>query len=334
MPKRVLIAEDDTFASRLLEKYLTLSGYKVLKAGDGKAALRMILEHAPPIVITDWMMPEMSGIELCRALRTQEGIGSIYIVIVTAHSPAERLVEAFEAGADEFLAKPINRQELMARLRAAERIIRLEQDLARRMRDIHRLNAEMAVANEQLASVNEKLLYMATTDELTKLVNRREALNRLDQYWAHWKRHGHPFTAIMLDIDRFKRINDTHGHAAGDAILEQTAEVLLKGIRASDMVCRLGGEEFLVICQETDEQGGVTCAENLRGRIASHVFLHGRKHIPVTISLGVAEARSNMSDPDALLCAADEALYAAKNSGRNRVVSASESAMVAIGTAG
>ncbi len=333
MPQRILIAEDDSFTMRLMEKYLAARGYEVLKAGNGREAFQMVLEHAPPIVITDWMMPEMCGVELCRALRTQEGVGSVYIVLVTAHSDTERLIEAFEAGADEFLAKPINRQELMARLRAAERILRLEEDLSKRMREIHCLNAEMAMANNKLAAANDKLFCMATTDELTRLMNRREALNRLEQQWSHWQRHGRPFSVIMLDLDAFKRVNDTLGHAAGDHVIEQTARVLRQAVRASDIACRIGGEEFLVICTEADELGGLACAEHIREALAAYEFCYNGTRFQVTASLGVAQADRDMSTTDELLHAADEALYASKRSGRNRATAASACAKIGYNTA-
>lgn len=320
MQSKVLIVDDDSFSLRLMEKYLRLTGYEVLKATNGRDAMQIVLDQAPPILITDWVMPGMDGIDLCRALRGHEGVRFIYIVMVTSHSDIDRLVEAFDAGADDFLPKPINRQELMARLHAAERIIRLENDLSRRTREVHRLNAEMAVTNEQLGVVNGKLRQMATTDELTGLLNRREAMNRLRQLWNENERYGHPFSVLLLDIDHFKQVNDTHGHATGDLALQETARVLRKSTRASDIVCRMGGEEFLVMCPGVAASGGIVCAEHLRAAIEANRFKFDENQLHVTVSIGVAEKTPAILTPDALLHEADEALYAAKHAGRNRVV--------------
>ncbi|RIK66682.1 MAG: hypothetical protein DCC65_09080 [Planctomycetota bacterium] len=319
MNKKVLIVDDDSFSLRLLEKYLKMSDYEVLKAADGRDALKLVLEHAPPILITDWTMPEMDGVELCKALRGHEGVRFIYVVMVTAHSDIGRLVEAFDAGADDFLPKPINRQELMARLHAAERIIHLEEALAKRSREITLLNAEMAMANEQLGVANEKLRRMATTDELTGLINRREAMTRLQQLWTQNERYGHSFCAMMLDIDHFKKINDTHGHAAGDAVLQEAARVMRKNTRSADIVCRIGGEEFLILCPGINAGGGLVCAEHVREAVeASRISVNGQR-IHVTVSVGIAERTVELGTPDALLHEADEALYASKRNGRNRV---------------
>src|ERR1043166_5534866 len=167
MEKRVLIVDDDPSALRLLEKFLETSGYEVLQATNGHDAFKIVLELAPPLIIADYRMPGMNGSELCRALREHEGVRFAYIMIVTGNADTERLVEVFEAGANDFIAKPLNRQELLARLKAGERMAKLEEDLARRTREIHRLNAQSALANQKLEEANAKLQQMAMTDELT-----------------------------------------------------------------------------------------------------------------------------------------------------------------------
>jgi diguanylate cyclase (GGDEF)-like protein len=319
MDKRVLIVDDDPFALRLLEKYLRDSGYEVMQATNGKEALEIVLAEAPPLLITDWSMPEMDGVTLCRALRQHEGVRFIYIVLVTAHSDIDRLVEAFEAGADDFLPKPVNKQELLARLRAGERIAMLEADLARRTREVHRLNAESSMANRKLAEANAQLQRMATTDELTGLLNRREAMSRIRELWALQARYGSPFSCIMLDIDHFKKFNDSYGHAAGDLVLRETAGVLKKSVRSTDLVCRVGGEEFLVLCPNVGLEGAAVCAEHLRAAVAGHAFVHEGRMLGVTISLGVSARDEAISSDGELLKRADEGLYASKAAGRNRV---------------
>jgi two-component system, cell cycle response regulator len=320
MKNRVLIVDDDRAILRLLEKYLVDAGHEVLQATNGREALRLVLGEAPPIVITDWMMPEMDGLELAHALREHEGVRFVYIILVTAHSEHNRLVEAFEAGIDDFLTKPIEKPELLARVRSGEHIARLEEDLAKRSREIHRLNAEMAITNEKLAMANDKLKRMATTDELTGLLNRREAMHRLQELWHCEDRYGHQFSCIMLDVDNFKRFNDAHGHAVGDMVLRETAIVLRQSIRTTDIVCRVGGEEFLVLCPNVGAPGAAVCAEHLRAAVGAHDVRHEGKILNVTISLGVAERNQHMTLPDDLLKTADAALYAAKDSGRNRII--------------
>ncbi|MBN2561326.1 MAG: diguanylate cyclase [Phycisphaerae bacterium] len=330
MDEKILIVDDDQSMLLLLEKYLADSGYEVLQATNGQEALHIVLAEAPRIVITDWMMPEMDGLELCRALRAHEGVRLVYIIIVTAHSDVDHIVEAFEAGADEFLSKPVRKAEFLARLRAGNRIIRAESDLQRRTLDIHRLNAEMAVANEKLELANDKLKRMATTDELTGLLNRREAMNRLRALWNSLERYGHVFSCIMVDIDHFKRFNDTYGHATGDAVLRETGAVLQTNIRTTDMACRLGGEEFLILCPNVSARGAAVCAENLRAAFESHEFGHEGVQMTVTISLGVAEWGPHLTRPDDLLSEADSALYESKKAGRNRVTIAGGGAEEAV----
>jgi diguanylate cyclase (GGDEF)-like protein len=270
------------------------------------------------------MMPEMDGLELCRTLRHHEGVRFVYLIIVTAHSDVDHLVEAFAAGADDFLSKPVDKHELMARLRAGEHIARLESDLAKRTREVHLLNAEMATTNERLALVNDKLKRMATTDELTGLLNRREAMNKLRELWAVEERYGHRFSCILLDIDHFKAFNDTHGHAVGDAVLREIGTLMRTNIRTTDIACRIGGEEFLVLCPNVGMQGAAVCAEHLRVAVEEYDFPHQGTHLKATISLGVAERDPEMTSPDEVLKKADDALYAAKRDGRNRVNTADQ----------
>ncbi|MEK6644320.1 MAG: diguanylate cyclase [Planctomycetota bacterium] len=322
MGNRVLIVDDDPASRRLIHKYLQDSGMEVMEAANGREAMRIVLDEAPPIIVTDWEMPEMSGIELCRALRTHEGVRFAYIIIVTAESDTERLVEAFEAGADDFLPKPVNHHELVARLRAGQRIARLESDLARHAREIHQLNAESAVVNKKLENANSRLLKIATIDYLTGLPNRREAMNRLRECWATWERYQSLLSCIMIDIDHFKNFNDEYGHAAGDQILAETAGVLARSVRVNDIVCRIGGEEFLVICPHTDMDGAAACAEKLRSAVESAQFVHEARPLHVTISLGLAEAGDYMKTPEEFLKIVDKAMYDSKNSGRNCVTRA------------
>ncbi|MCH8147389.1 MAG: diguanylate cyclase, partial [Planctomycetes bacterium] len=191
------------------------------------------------LILTDMMMPEMDGLELCRAIRTSEVVGFVYVVIHTANTDEDSLAKAFDSGADDFLAKPCQKQELLARLKAGVRALTAESKVTSQQLAIHKTNAE-------LATLNDKLQWMATTDELTALPNRREAMRRLLDHCATADRENRPLACMMLDIDHFKRCNDTHGHGVGDAVLRSTARVLTRSVRASDAVFRIGGEEFVV----------------------------------------------------------------------------------------
>jgi len=246
LPRTVLIAEDSLITRRLLEHYLSKAGYAVIQAGDGIEALGALLSAAPPIVLTDLEMPRMDGLELCRRIRAQEGIGFTYVIMLTAHDDMDKVVEAFDAGADDFVHKPFDPRELLARLRAGERIVDLEQSLARKSLEIYRYSAELECANQRLSRLNQRLDQLATTDELTQIGNRRAAMNALADLWDDLARSAGSCVCIMLDIDNFKRLNDEHGHDAGDLVLRQVAAVLRRETRGTEQVYRLGGEEFLI----------------------------------------------------------------------------------------
>ncbi len=312
MESSVLIVDDDPAILRMLKKYLAGDGYEVLSAGNGAEALRIILSEGPSIVITDWMMPEMDGLQLCRAIRSSEAIGLVYIIVLTAHTDKNRLVEAFETGADDFLSKPFSREELRARLNAGIRIIKMQEDLTHHNWALHKANAELAV-------LNRKLECMATTDALTGLVNRRDAMARLDGHWAMSVRCNEPLACMLLDIDHFKSFNDTYGHDVGDAVLRETARVLTSYTRGGETACRLGGEEFLILCPNATASRAAAGAERLRRAIESNRVGCNDLGLSVTVSVGVAERDETINTPGDLLKRVDDALYTAKRAGRNQV---------------
>ncbi len=324
---RVLIVDDDPAALVLLEGHLSVAGYHVLRAENGVEAMRILQSEGASIVITDWMMPEMDGLELCRAVRKCEGIPFAFVIVVTAFQTSDdRLVEAFDAGADDYLCKPYKPKELLARVRAGERIIRLHEELESHSLEAHRYNAEIEIVNAKLATANRELNRMATSDELTGLINRREALTRLSDAWEAANRRGHPLACIALDIDRFKSCNDAYGHDVGDEVLKETAKVLQASARRDEPVCRVGGEEFLIICSGSSEALTAIGAERLRCAVEANVIHRGELTLRVTVSLGVAQRTPEMKRPDDLLRAADDALYTAKDTGRNTVCLASAAA--------
>ena len=312
MERGILIVDDDPMMLKLLGKYLRAVGYTVLSATNGREAMRILLNDGPSLLVSDWVMPEMDGIQLCKSIRSREGIGFVYIIMVTANSEKDRVVEAFEAGANDFLMKPFHRQELLARVNAGMHIVTLEADLMRKQREIQKTNAELMVLNGMLEQI-------ATTDELTRLPNRREAMHRLEEYWSTAQRYDQPFACIIADIDHFKRCNDTYGHDVGDVILRETARTMEWSVRGGDKVCRVGGEEFLVLCPNTTAVLAAQAAERLRRAVASNTIACGDLALKVTVSLGVAERNRGATTPDELLKRADKALYEAKRTGRNMV---------------
>jgi diguanylate cyclase (GGDEF)-like protein len=317
----ILLVDDDEASLRLYGRFLESAGYRVLTAANGHEGMERVLASGPMMIVTDWVMPGMDGLEFCRAVRNHEASPFAYIIVLTANdSNDEDVAAAFEAGADDCVAKPIKRRALLARVRAGERIVRLHQTIDRRNHELHRANTEMAVTQRQLAEANERLQKLVVTDELTGLANRREAMRRLAASWAASVRRDLPLSCIAIDVDRFKNCNDTYGHAAGDAVLRHIAETLAASARVEESVCRFGGEEFLVICPQSSAREAWAAAERLRAAIENTPVRVLGTRPPVTISLGVAERTTDMRDADALLSEADRALYEAKHAGRNRTV--------------
>lgn len=311
-PLRVLVVDDDKSMQALLRTLLVHAGYQVFEASDGQEGFEKALEVRPQILITDWLMPQMDGVELTRALRQTKLGRTIYIIILTALEAEEKLVEAFDAGVDDFMSKPLKSRVLGARLRAGQRVVMLQQEIERDREEIRRFAAELAVTNRRLQEA-------ALTDVLTGFPNRRYAIERFQQEWLAANRSKRPLSCMVIDVDNFKAINDTHGHDVGDAVLKQTAQAIKSGLRAQDVVCRTGGDEFLVICPETDFDAALACAERVRKAVAGIKMTTGRLELGGSISVGVAVRDQCMADIDALIKRADESVYQAKQGGRNRV---------------
>ena len=312
-PFRILLVDDESITRRRLQKLLATTGHCVTTAADGREGLRQALDTNQQLIISDWMMPEMDGLELCRALRLTEAGRRMYVIMLTGCEDDTHLVQAFEAGADDYVVKPFRPRVLEARLRAGIRVLQLQEELERDKEKIDRYA-------EQLAAANRVLHKAALTDALTGLPNRRCLIERLGQEWAEATRHGRALACLMLDVDHFKRFNDTHGHDVGDQVLRNTAGVLKASCRSYDVVCRYGGEEFVMVCPDTDLDSARVVAERVRAAIEANIVAttQGRR-LRVTISIGVAASDRDVADAVALVKAADDALYAAKEAGRNRV---------------
>lgn len=315
---RVLIVEDDPIVSAVLVAWLRdKCRYTVVTASNGQEALAVAMDYQPHVVIADWLMPVMDGLELCKALRSSEWGENIYVLMLTSVSEENELYRAFDAGVDDYLVKPVNTRALSARLKAAWRYVRL--------RDAwERDHARLTTAAAELALTNRRLQEAALSDPLTGLANRRAGLNVLSQSWGFSERYGHPLSVIMIDIDHFKSINDTYGHAAGDLVLQQLSQCLRATARKEDSVCRWGGEEFLVICPNVGMQECAHMAERLRKLVEEIRIVCEGKVLQVTISSGVASWTVNSKHVEQMLGQADKALYNAKNGGRNRTVNFAE----------
>jgi diguanylate cyclase (GGDEF)-like protein len=314
-PLTILAIDDDRSTLLVLEHLLRGLGHTVYTAPDGKTGLARAISLRPQIIISDWIMPGLDGLALCKALRQTEEGQQMYFIVLSALEQDDQLVEAFESGVDDYLTKPFTPRVLAARLRAGLRVIHLQEEARRDSENLRKFAAELAVANRRLQQA-------ALTDPLTGLPNRRYAMERLDQEWAGALRNNRPLSCLVLDLDRFKHINDTHGHDIGDLVLRQASAVLRKEARTEDGICRIGGEEFLVICADTPLPAAMQLAERLRNAIALTRFSNGAVSCTTTVSVGVAQRTPEMQRADELFKAADNALYAAKGAGRNRVMAA------------
>ena len=312
---RVLLVDDDRAVLMIMKMLLDNSGHTVAVARNGMEALGMIKDFMPQVIITDWVMPEMDGIEFCKALRRNPAWRNIYVFMMAAQESTDRLVEAFEAGADDYLSKPVNPKVLGARLSAAQRVVQLQEESEYDRQQLHKLSSELAISNQRLQQ-------LALTDVLTDLPNRRFANEHLERQWALAQRNNGPLSCMMVDIDHFKRVNDTYGHNVGDIALKQVAKALQLSVRKQDVVCRLGGEEFLVICPDVQSEVLYRYAERLRQNVAGLVVndpLTGQ-NFKLTISIGGASKTPTLLTSEMLLQLADKRLYAAKEGGRNRTV--------------
>lgn len=309
---RILAVDDDPVSLTLLERHLALAGHAVTIARSGDEALRRALHEPTQLVVADWQMPGLDGIELCKELRADPQGRKIYYLLLTGHGQVENAVRAFDAGVDDYVEKPFDPKILLARIKAGRRIIGLQEQVER-----DQATQRMQVAELQL--LTRKLKLAAMTDVLTGLPNRRFAMKRLSHVWRESQDSRSPMSIVMIDIDEFKRVNDDHGHDAGDAVLRDTGRLLRSTLREKEDVCRLGGEEFLVICAGTEIESSLRLAERLRAAVECNVVRWGAYEGVVTLSLGVAQREEWMSASDDLLKLADEAVYLAKARGRNQV---------------
>jgi len=298
---KILAAEDNPVFQSMLKSILIRWGYQVVVAKDGDEALRALqADDAPRLAILDWMMPGIDGVDVCRRVRAVGREPYIYILLLTARTDSEDLVEGMDSGADDYLTKPFKAPELRARLRAGQRILELQ---------------------EQLLAAREALRQEATHDSLTGLFNRHAILGVMQLELERASREQRPLSVLMADLDHFKQINDRYGHLAGDAVLREGASRMRLCIRRYDALGRYGGEEFLIVLPGCSVEGALAQAERVRAAMAEMPFQIGEQSIAVTCSIGVACRLPGVpADMDGLIREADLGLYAAKENGRNGVV--------------
>lgn len=303
-PSTILLAEDDPVTRMLMTRFLKKAGYEVDAVANGSQALDAMTLRYYPMLVTDWEMPEMDGIALCKAVRNMQLDGYVYALLLTARDSKEHIIAGLEAGADDYLVKPVHEPELIARLNAGRRILNLE---------------------HSLRVANQRNRILSITDALTGTYNRRYLMEQLPRELERCRRYAYPLSVLMCDIDHFKTINDERGHSAGDEVLQQFTARAQKSIRSnSDWVARYGGEEFIIVLPETPYEGAMAVAEKIRNMIAATPFSTRTGDATVTVTFGVASTGPSGPDlllkVDTLIKTADECLYRGKEAGRNRTV--------------
>lgn len=296
---RVLVVDDSPVYRKLFEQILSGEKYSVSYAANGEDAARICNETAPNIVITDWIMPDFSGLELCQRIRADNTSTYTYVILMTSNTDKGGVVKGLEAGADDYLLKPFDCSEMLARIGVGCRIV-----------DLHR----------QLETKSAELEKVARTDMLTGLPNRRAIEEWANRQLKGAARHGFPMWVVLSDLDGFKEINDTFGHEAGDTVLRTFASTLKKLTRISDMCGRLGGDEFLIVISHVSSTNIDLAINRFREMFGALSFPFAGKSVSISATFGVAGSESgNLRDFDALVRKADEMLYEAKRDGRNCV---------------
>lgn len=310
---RVLVADANEAERTAMCAALETAGYEVIEAADGEAGLRLALEAEPHIMLMAEALPRMDGLALVRALRETRPGRAMHLVVLTVAGDEERLAEAWEAGADDALARPIGQRLLLARLEAGRRTARMLQEIASEGEASRQSAAALEIANRRLQEV-------AWVDVLTGLPNRRYALDRLRQEWALAASRGLPLACIAIDLDELKQVNDIYGHDMGDAFLVQTAAAVRASLREHEVLCRIGGDRFMLLCPGAELPEALACAERARQAVESTHVESGQLRLKGTVSAGVAARVPEMAGFDALIRQAEQCLALAKRHGRNRVV--------------
>jgi two-component system cell cycle response regulator len=303
----ILVADDEPVNLALIRRRLEWEQYRVETAEDGGQAVEAARRVLPDLIILDVMMPVLDGLGACRLLKEDPATRDIPVIFLSALDDTDTKVRGLALGANDYVSKPFRVEELLARVSVAIRL-KLERDRLRQRAEELRRSAEAASE-------------MSMTDALTGLLNRYGLHRALQRELAEARRYARPLSCLLIDIDFFKTVNDTYGHGAGDTALVQAARVITESVRGSDVVCRYGGEEFLVLAPETGHEGARALAEKIRQSFSERLFGEGEHVFPLTLSTGVAQLGDDESGND-MIARADEALYHAKQTGRDRVEAA------------
>ena len=302
MPERpftVAVVDDDNAIRRLVRLFLSRAGYGVLECTTGQEAREALPDGKWDLAILDRRLPDMDGVMLCQEIKANPAFRTCYVIMLTGEDEQEDKIEGLELGADDYITKPFQYPELLARIRAGKRIVDLQ---------------------NELVESNRRLELLSITDGLTKLHNHRHFQDELARAFEESARYERPLSLAMIDIDYFKKVNDTYGHAVGDEILKTVARLYHDSVRATDLVARYGGEEFAVMMPETGLEDAITFAEKIRSLIESTEIDTQAGPLKITVSLGVASVpHSKIATAKDLIIAADKALYRAKRNGRNQV---------------
>jgi diguanylate cyclase (GGDEF)-like protein len=295
---RILVADDSPLYRKLVEQALSREEYAVAVATSGREAVDLLSVHRPAIVITDWEMPDLTGIELCGHIRRDERLYT-YVILLTSNDAKNQIVKGLAAGADDYLTKPFDPAELLARVVVGRRIVAMQREIQAK---------------------NRLLEELALTDSLTGLSNRRAIEHWAKRELSGAARHSFSVWVVAADLDCFKSVNDNYGHEAGDLVLKRFAEILKANTRASNISGRVGGEEFLMVLGHIARQDVVTATDRIRRQFESEKFVFSGKSVTVTASFGISGFQgTHAPEFDQLVREADTALYAAKRSGRNRI---------------
>ena len=298
---RVLLVDDEPVQRMLVGRMLSRANYEVVTAEDGAQALELVSRGDISLLITDWEMPKMDGLSLCRELRSRGLDHYVYAIVVTSRDAVEHVVMGLQAGADDYLVKPVMEPELLARLNTGKRLIQMERSLR---------------------IANAENMRLSITDALTGVFNRRYLMDQLQRELERAQRYKHPLSLMLCDVDHFKRINDTYGHQAGDDVLVDFAQSLRGALRDTDWIARYGGEEFVVVLPETGVQGAHKVAERCRVSLMAQPRRMAGDEVTITASFGVTGWEPHMGVDivlDKLIAAADAGVYASKSCGRNQV---------------
>jgi diguanylate cyclase (GGDEF)-like protein len=312
----ILVADDNPTNVLLLQRALSKHGYRVLTADNGQAALELARQARPDLLLLDVMMPQHDGLEVCRLLKSDPETAPIPIIFVTARVDSDEVVRALTMGGSDYITKPFILKEVLARIAVHLRLRQFENELVKRNQELERLSAQLADMNVELARLTRK-------DPLTGLLNRRAWFETMLLEQERCRRYHSAYSILLLDVDYFKAFNDSQGHQAGDDCLTRVAGSITAGCRALDLIGRYGGEEFIVLAPETDNAGGLALAERIHACVADMKLPHPASPTSPWLTVSIGVATSAPDEPwESVVRRADEALYTAKQNGRNQTCAA------------